>query len=68
MTDRYFAQSTETNKVFASRHRTSWQVFDRNHQDFFDHNLSKPIAMCIDKATAFRIMDLFNATERNREP
>lgn len=60
MTERYFAQSTETNRVFASRHITSWQVFDRYYQDVFDPNLPKPVALCVDRPTAFMIRDLLN--------
>lgn len=62
---RYYAQHTTT--VFSAR-IAEWQVFDRDWCS--DQGEVLPIAICISRATAFRIRDTLNNFEhqQKREP
>lgn len=58
---RYYAEYTETWKSFGSYWERSWQVFDREISDPPETCLC--IAMCRNRAVAFKIRDALNSLE-----
>lgn len=58
---RYYAECTEIPCEFQSRWNKAWQVFDRERTE--DQGGCMPIALCIDRQSAFKIRDALNKNE-----
>lgn len=61
---RYYAQYTEVPKLFESRHKEAWMVFDR--EVVAPQGDTRPILLASNRHVAFRARDALNEQEARK--
>jgi hypothetical protein len=58
MIERFYAQATEVDGLFLSRHTTAWQIFDREY--LTPQGECQAIAMAVSRYQAYKIKEALN--------